>query len=167
MAMKRMAFVLLALVAMSACHAKDNDMRHQQSAATSSTLAIPYNGTVTVPTDGTSVSSASLTRGVAYKVTVTGTFTIGGAGDQLGDAEYANFSDPPTSLADKCPDGVDFGLAIDDQKVDAQRSPRWGGYQPDHTYSITYYGGGRPAVFSYQDCDPAGNVGTLAVVISA
>ena len=74
--------------------------------------------TIIVPVDGSSVSSTMiLKRGVLYKIKASGTFFVGGPGDGLGDAEYAQLEDPPSSLQDNCgwdPNAVDLGIGIND-----------------------------------------------------
>jgi hypothetical protein len=59
--------------------------------------------TITVPVDGSSVvSNTPLDSGVTYRLRASGTFIVGGPGDHTGDAEYADFSNPPASLQDRC-----------------------------------------------------------------
>jgi hypothetical protein len=92
--------------------------------------------TIIVPVDGTGVASVSaLQAGVTYRIVASGTFDTGGPGDNLADAEYADFSNPPSSLLDHCspafPD-IDLGIAINDSVVDSDKAPHWGDFDPTH-----------------------------------
>jgi hypothetical protein len=116
---------------------------------------------VTVPVNGTSVISTTvLAAGVTYTLRASGTFRVGGPGDGLADAEYANFASPPASLLDACTTApVDIGIAVNGAKR------RWGAFSPAHLYEITIDGTGTPVSFHYQDCNPRDNSGSLRVDI--
>jgi hypothetical protein len=111
--------------------------------------------TIVVPVDGSSVaSSVAVLDGVTYKIRALGTFFIGGPGDGLGDAEYIDFSNPPSSLFTQCvfdPSLCDYGLGINAPIVDGTRSPFWGSFNPGHEYTIDFAGLGAPISFNYHD----------------
>jgi len=125
--------------------------------------------TIVVPVDGSSVTSTTiLANGVTYDIRASGTFRIGGPGDGLGDAEYADFSNPPASVFSRCfydPNGLDFGLVINNQVNGNEKFPNWGPYSPTHVYSIAFPGAGAPITFSYFDCPTTDNSGSLTVDI--
>ena len=125
------------------------------------TIAVPVNGSVVT-------SSTVLLPGVTYTIRASGTFTVGGPGDGLGDAEYANFSDPPGSLQDVCGAGSfgeDLGIGINDTVNDARKSPYWGPYSPTHEYTAGVAGVGAPIRLNYHDCVYPDNRGSLTVEI--
>ena len=124
--------------------------------------------TISVPVDGSSVRSTPLAAGANYKIRASGTFTVGGNGDGRGDAEYANFIDPPGSLQDVCglgSFGEDLGLGIDDAVNDSRKSPYWGSYSPTHEYTTGVGGTGASISLNYHDCNYADNRGSLTVEI--
>ena len=121
---------------------------------------------LTVPTDGSSViSQTKLEFGRPYKVRAWGTFDVGSPGDGLGDAEYANFSNPPATLIDSC-SNVDLGLAIN-TPMPSEKVTRWGTDCASHAYTLDVVGQGAPLDFSFHDCTFADNQGTLNVDLFA
>jgi hypothetical protein len=125
--------------------------------------------TIIVPVDGSVVMSAStLAAGVSYKVRASGTFAVGGPGDGQGDAEYANFSNPPGSLQDACgagSAGEDLGIGINDTVNDSKKFPGWGVYSATHQYTIDARGTGARIQLNYHDCVYQDNNGSLTVEI--
>ena len=117
--------------------------------------------TITVPVTGATVTSSTfLDSGVEYLLQASGTFNIGGPGDGLADAEYFNFSNPPSSLGDFA-QGVDIGIAVNGSK------PRWGSFSSDHLYTISFIGQDAPIQLSYRDSFFPDNSGTLSLDILA
>ncbi len=125
--------------------------------------------TIVVPVDGSVVlSGTTLTPGVTYKVRASGTFSVGGPGDGRGDAEYANFSNPPGSLQDVCgagSTGEDLGIGVNDTVNDSRKLPAWGVYNPTHEYTVDMPGTGGRLQLNYHDCVYPDNSGTLTVEI--
>lgn len=125
--------------------------------------------TITVPIDGSSVvSTTPLESGVLYKLRASGTFFIGGPGDRMADAEYADFSNPPSSLLDNCPppfSDVDLGIGINDAQNDSDKFPFWGEFSQTHVYIIDFEGLGAPISLNYHDCFYGDNTGSLTVEI--
>ena len=95
-----------------------------------------------VPADGSIVSSATaLKAGASYMLRASGTAPIGGPGDGLADAEYADFIAPASGLLDGCtpPSApVDLGIGVDGS------DPDWGPYAPSHRYDMAIVGHGAP-----------------------
>jgi hypothetical protein len=126
--------------------------------------------TILVPADGTPrTSSTVLQSGVTYKILVSGTVNVGGQGSGTADAEFADFSNVPTSLVDDCMDAtnaqVDIGLAINDSQLDASKLPNWGEFNSGHVYRIDYVGTGAPITLGFHDCNYSDNSGNLVVQI--
>ena len=126
--------------------------------------------TILVPADGTPrTSSTVLQNGVTYKIMVSGTVNVGGAGSGTADAEFADFSDTPTSLLDNCTNSaseqVDIGLAINDTQLDGSKMPNWGEFNTGHVYRIDYVGTGAPITLGFHDCDYSDNNGNLVAQI--
>lgn len=132
-----------------------------------SDIGYEFVETVSVPVDGSSVTSqTSLKDGVIYKLQANGTFFVGGPGDSLADAEYADFSNPPASVIDLCIDGsVDLGIGINDFSTDTVTFPDWGQYQESHIYEFELQGIGQTISLSYHDCAYSDNSGELIVEI--
>ncbi len=122
-------------------------------------LVVPVNGDVVT-------STTTLEAGVTYRMRASGTFTINIAMGLIGDAEYWDFSDPPTSINDMT-GTVDVGMAIDDPTWDLSRTPRWGPYSSSHVYEIEFPGTGDTIDVSYQDGNPNNNAGSLTLEILA
>ncbi|HET9232706.1 MAG TPA: hypothetical protein VFP10_01040 [Candidatus Eisenbacteria bacterium] len=127
--------------------------------------------TLNVPTDGSIVTSAlTLESGTVYQIRASGTFHIGERGDSTADAEYADFSNVPSSVIDNCPDStlaIDMGIGINDAVNDSLKVPRWGDFRSDHVYTIEFTGAGAPVTFTLHDCNYADNSGSLTVEILA
>ena len=122
--------------------------------------------TITVPVDGSIVtSSTTLEGGIAYKLSASGSFVIGGPG--FADAEYA-FNSSFSTVVDHCfglPSEVDFGIGVDDTIVDNVKSPFWGAFDPSHVYVVNLQGLGQPIMLNYHDCFYPDNSGSLTVEI--
>lgn len=95
--------------------------------------------------------------GKKYFIRISGTFRIGGPGDGLADAEFADFSNPPYSLLDYTDDGDDLGVTVNGVK------PRYGAYSPSHIYTYSFTGDGSIIRFAYFDIGYGYNFGTLKV----
>ncbi len=125
--------------------------------------------TITVPVDGSSASSTTKLRSdTLYEIRASGTFFVGGPGDMQGDAEYANFSNPPSSLQNHCagdPNDVDLGIGINDNVIDNEKIPFWGDFEPSHVYTVTLAGLGAPIALNYHDCAYNDNSGDLTVEV--
>jgi len=128
--------------------------------------------TISVPVDGSSVTSSTLLdKGITYRIRASGTFRAGGPApgfDGLADAEYANFISPPSSLQNNCggsPSDVDLGIGINDTVDDNNKFPSWGAYDPSHVYTIDFVGQGMSISLKYHDCNYWDNVGSLVVEI--
>jgi hypothetical protein len=114
--------------------------------------------TVSVPTDGSSVTSNMvLTAGVNYQLRASGDFYIGIPTDGLADAEYGDFTDPKDVSTTS---GVDYGIS-----VNGSRSIKWGAYSSDHVYTVDFTGTGTPLTFGYADDYYGDNSGGLYVEI--
>ena len=114
-----------------------------------------------VPTNGTARTSTTvLLAGVTYTLRASGTFRIGGPGDGLADAEFADFSNPPSSLLTRCAgSNVDFGIRVNGTKLD------WGAFSATHVYEVTFAGTGAAIAVGYQDCNFGDDSGSLALEI--
>ena len=157
--MTRHTYVLLTMLWIGSGVAEATD--HPPGYVLQETIAVPVNGSVVT-------SSTVLLPGVSYTIRASGTFSVGGNGDGLGDAEYANFSDPPGSLQDVCGPGSfgqDLGIGIDDTVNDGRKSPFWGTYSPTHEYAVGATGAGAPIGLNYHDCLYTDNRGSLTVEI--
>ena len=119
---------------------------------------------VRVPVDGSSVLSQSVLRdGVDYRLHARGTFVIGGPG--YADAEYA-FTSAYDWVIDGCFDvAPDLGIGVDDHVIDELKQPRWGPFNPAHTYSVGFTGRDGPISLDYHDCGYGDNSGELTVDI--
>lgn len=116
--------------------------------------------TFVVPIDGTSgTSNIALLSGVPYLLEVSGTFFIGGPGDGLADAEYFDFSNPPTSVLNISGGGVDLGVRLNGSK------PSWGAYQSSHVYTLPFSGLGSTISADYDDNPYSDNIGSLTMKI--
>jgi hypothetical protein len=114
-----------------------------------------------VPTNGaTGTSQTVLAAGVTYTLRASGTFRIGGPGDGLADADFADFSNPPSSLLDRCNGtGVDFGISVNGIKL------AWGAFSATHVYELPFVGTGAPITVGYDDCNFGDNSGSLGLEI--
>jgi hypothetical protein len=99
-------------------------------------------------------SRSPLRSGEVYLVRVTGTvFTAEGTGPGFGDAEYV-FRPDDTAVIDRCRDGTDLGVAINDTNIspDHTKQPRWGAFRRTHVYSRQFRGTGATILVDYHDC---------------
>lgn len=116
--------------------------------------------TLTVPASGSVVTSKLVTEaGVDYRLRASGTYFY--KLQRQADAEYYFEPSPPVDVEVD----VDVGLAVNDQIVDADRTPRWGPYNPKHIYEVPWMGDGRPIVAMLHDGPYLDNVGTLTLQI--
>src|SRR5678815_3181002 len=87
--------------------------------------------TLTVLASGSVVTSKLVTQeGVDYRLRASGTYFY--ALQRQADAEYEFEPSPPVDVEVN----VDVGLAVNDQIVDAERTPRWGPYNATHIYEV-------------------------------
>jgi|GEM_PF-2137260 len=125
------------------------------------TLQVPAN------CDSTT-SSTVLQSGVTYQLRVSGTVNTGNG--VMADAEFANFSNVPSSLVNTCDStgtdstATDIGLIVNGSQLG---QTDWGTFRTNHTYVTTIQGTGQPLSFSFHDCDCSDNSGFLAVEIRA
>jgi len=89
-----------------------------------------------------------------YILRVTGTFFegIGFYGPGYGDAEYGFYK--TGQVIDRCRNGVDLGVGIDDTNVSLGhlKQPHWGIYRASHVYSRSVIGTGARIRVDYHDC---------------
>ncbi len=124
--------------------------------------------TVAVPADGSAIATASVSAsGVTYRLEASGVFKWGncdasacpGGGacgyERLGDAYYRS---------DDCWASTTTGFSYISLYVDGQQVD-WGGYDPDHVYSIQVAGTGAPFQLEVMDCESCylDNTGELQV----
>lgn len=120
---------------------------------------------LTVPVDGTvAISATTLELGGIYRLRASGTFVISTGQMIEADAEYFDFSNPPSSVTDGGV-SVDHGLAIDDAAVDLDRNPDWGPFTATHVYEIDYAATGNPITAQFHDEVPSNNAGSLMLEI--
>jgi hypothetical protein len=99
-------------------------------------------------------SRKPLLAGKTYVLRVTGTLYVGVGvlGPGFGDAEYGFYKSG--QVIDKCRDGVDLGVGVNDTSVSPghAKRPRWGAYRPTHVYDERFSGTGARLVVDYHDC---------------
>jgi hypothetical protein len=118
--------------------------------------------TLTVPVDGSSVSSTTiLASSDTYRLNASGAITVGGVGDMRGDAEYHDFSNPTDT---NNLNGQDYGISID-HPVIGQKVTRWGPYVTSHIYETDFTGRDQTLSANLHDGDYANNIGTLTLKI--
>jgi hypothetical protein len=109
---------------------------------------------VPVMNAGGVTSRKPLLAGKTYVLRVTGTLYVGvGAlGPGFGDAEYGFYKSG--QVIDKCRDGVDLGVGINDTSVSPghAKRPRWGAYRANHLYTQRIPGTGARLDVDYHDC---------------
>jgi len=124
--------------------------------------------TIKVMANGhTSTSDISLLTGVKYTITISGTASLSTTGT-IGDAEYAVL--PGGTVQDLCAQvpATDIGVGINSTNPLAQKNPvAWGAYSSTHHYSIGRVGTGAPIKFTYHDCIPSDNSGSVTAKIYA
>ena len=113
---------------------------------------------------GTVTSDTILECGMVYHIRAHGTFVIGGPGDGLADAAYADFTSP-FSHCNYNPADVQLGIGINDSSIDNDRFPDWGAFDQEHVYNIDFMGEGKPISINYHDCYYGDNSGGLTVEI--
>ncbi len=92
-------------------------------------------------------SRTVLQAGVTYTLVASGNFRYGAAQTDWADAQYHHYA-APTPYA---PDGVTpIGLEITGVRISTP-FPRWGRYQPTHTYTLEVIGQGQPLHAYYRD----------------
>jgi hypothetical protein len=86
---------------------------------------------------------------------MTGTFFVGVGfyGPGYGDAEYGFYKSG--QVIDRCRNGVDLGVGINDTDVSPghAKRPHWGAYEASHVYSRSFTGTGAPIQVDYHDCN--------------
>jgi hypothetical protein len=113
---------------------------------------------LSVPADGSAVSTPVLEKGVDYVLRPSGFWST--SNDLLHDAFAAfTFADPfSPRLFDN---GVRTGLLLDNELPDI-----WESYQPNHSYGIVVIGKGKPVAFRMLDTDYSGNSGVIHVEVT-
>ena len=113
---------------------------------------------LSVPADGSAVSTPVLEQGVDYVLRPSGFW--GTSNDFLQDAFAAfTFADPfSPRLFDN---GVRTGLLLDNELPDI-----WESYQSNHSYGIVVIGKGKPVSFRLLDTDYSGNGGVVHVDVT-
>jgi len=118
--------------------------------------------TLVVPVDGSSVSSvAVLSSSGTYRLRASGVITCGGVGDQMGDAEYHDFTNPTDNNS---LNGLDYGISIDSPVV-GQKTIHWGAYTPTHVYEVDYVGRDQVVSANLHDGQYTDNSGTFMVTV--
>jgi len=105
-------------------------------------------GSHLIPTDGSSVSTATLAAGQRYILRASGVSRVVG----IGGIDADNFFNPddatnPLLVFDGCADGTDIGVIIA-----GDESPGWGGYDGSHIYEREVVGTGQPLRLRLQLC---------------
>lgn len=119
--------------------------------------------TLSVPVDGSTVlSTFVLESGVTYRLVASGTFVTNPSSNWEGDAEFYDFSSPNDTVS-----GIDVGIAVDDPIMDLNRTPKWGAYQGNHVYEVSFVGKGATIAVSYHDGNHANNSGAMTLDILA
>jgi hypothetical protein len=155
--MKRIALVVL----VAAVGASSTTSLGARASAPAAPAGYELQESIRVPVLGAAgVSSRRpLAAGKTYVVRVTGTLYVGvGAlGPGFGDAEYAYYASG--QFIDKCRDGTDLGVAIDDTNVTPGhvKKPHWGAYRQTHVYTARLRGTGQKIVVDYHDCNYGDN----------
>jgi hypothetical protein len=103
---------------------------------------------------GGAMTPKPLAAGTAYLLRITGTFYegVGFYGRGYGDAEYGFYMSG--QVIDKCRNGVDLGVGINDTNVAPGhvKRPHWGTYRANHVYSGSFTGTGAAIRVGYHDC---------------
>lgn len=110
--------------------------------------------------NGTIIETPALIQGQRYRVQASGSASLSSLYGF--DAEYI-FANTNPSQGTDVDSGIDAGLSIDDPTVDNDKSPKWGAYNPNHTYETTYIGTGKPARLRMHDGDYTDNSGSILV----
>jgi hypothetical protein len=125
----------------------------------------------TVPsTGGEAESTFVLLAGVEYRLVVSGIVTVS---DQNGgfssDAEYYWKDSAPGSVFDGQPgeEPIDIGVAIDDDDLDAAKSPDWGFPTADHVYDTVWPGANKTITATFHDPNYDNNEGSFTLRIFA
>jgi hypothetical protein len=113
---------------------------------------------LSVPADGTSVSTPILEDGVDYVVRPSGFWST--SNDRLQDA-FASFTFADPFSPRMFDNGVRTGLLMDGELPDI-----WESYQPNHSYGIVVIGRGQPVAFRMLDTDYSGNSGVIHVDVT-
>jgi hypothetical protein len=113
---------------------------------------------LSVPADGTSVSTPILEQGVDYVLRPSGFWNTSNAWLQDAFAAFT-FADPfSPRMFDN---GTRTGLLLDGELPDI-----WESYQPNHSYGIVVIGKGKPVSFRLLDTDYSGNGGVVHVDVT-
>jgi len=115
---------------------------------------------LTIPSDGTTINSESLTSGIWYTIIVEGAYQYQYPAEPsaIADAEWAETTSQGNPGWNN-PDSSHLELLINNQDID------WGGYNSNHTYAFITVGMGSPISFKINDDNYADNQGSLTVRI--
>lgn len=106
-------------------------------------------------------SSAVLALGQTYRITVSGTFFLGGNESRhLADAEFFNLGSDPINPLDSVP-AREIGVGVDGMDID------FGAFDPSNVYSALIEGTGSVINVFYSDSPLSDNTGSLQVELSA
>jgi hypothetical protein len=131
----------------------------QQQVCPPGTLVAQLN----VGGNGAIVQTPVLTQGQAYTFQASGAAALSSVFSFDADFIFAN-ADPSTGV--DVDSGIDAGLSIDDPTVDANKSPKWGAYNPNHVYETQFVGKGAPAQLRMHDGNFTDNSGSVLVTIT-
>jgi hypothetical protein len=113
---------------------------------------------LSVPADGSAVSTPILQDGVNYVVRPSGFWST--SNDRLQDA-FASFTFADPFSPRMFDNGVRTGLLLNNELPDI-----WESYQPNHSYGIVVIGKGQPISFRMLDSDYSGNSGVIHVEVT-
>lgn len=162
----------VALGAVAAVGHTETEAKRKKKKKKTKTKVMPQTGVctpgaeiarLTVPYTGVAVLTPTLAAGQVYRVQVSGAAATNATHSV--DAEYDFLNATPATIADTNAT-VDVGLSIDDATTDASKSPKWGPYNPAHTYEQQIVGQGRPASLLMQDSVYGDNSGSVTVTIT-
>lgn len=125
--------------------------------------------TLTIPAVGTEVDSdVALLAGVTYRLVASGIVTVSNSsGGWSADAEYFWENDQASTVYDGQGGDppLDVGLAIDDNDIDAPKTPDWGPPRSDHTYDALWPGDGSKITAQFHEGNWDNNSGELTLEI--
>jgi hypothetical protein len=150
---------LMAVAGHSAADAKKKKKNKKQKPQPTQQTCVPGTsiGSVSVPANGTAVSSPALAAGQRYRLRAVGFWSTNAA---TGNDAFAAFplNNPNTHTTTY--QGVRLGLSVNGGSPD-----QWGAYNPNHSYEQQVTGNGGALSLRHTDPIPADNSGSLTVDI--